>query len=690
MSIKKRQILTTLNRIIKEELQLGELPSFEKIDKRINDFFKNKTLGLPTMEFRPAKHREISSSEDWNKTIDEIHTDLTVLYEENIDQAERILADFDFFETEKKRLEHKIKSLHDKISELLLLNANIDGYLYSTYDNFSDQSKINMAETNCWIDHNLNQVTPMLNRIGNIKYDLSSKVPKVTLTDREGILREVIESPTINMLDDNLNTSWISKVITSKEVPIEYRIKIPIDVPLVSRLSIDPQVADAVNIQPIITEDGYNWRRLDGKTTQDPVVWDFPEINLKGLEILITKDYPDDNVPGTTAPIEYVYYVGIKNISLFKIGFENHGKLESIPLEVKDRQGKTIPISKVSLEVDEEVPPGTKIDYFIRWDDEDLWIPISPFNTHGGKAPKVIDMKVVSGKMLLNANSQTAELYKTANGLNFYSIGNANSEVEIIKDFNKDIPKLFKGINQWRLERYNYELEEEREPLLSDWTNLPNGVSLSDVFTRYEGVSSKISLGPGGSTPTNSRYTTNIYLSEEREPPVMNLSVPTADQSLFVSVYVNGSKIYSQKITPKITMAASLASVPIPLMKGWNSIQILTYETTPVEKTLNLGLDLKQISSKIRAQVQSMDRVNEFDLLYNVPERDSNSYALSSSNKIIIPEYLVMQQARYLFEFQHYLRHTEEKKIVFKAEMKKEDGVTTPPKLKFYRIRVSP
>ena len=136
---------------------------------------------------------------------------------------------------------------------------------------------------------------------------------------------------------------------------------------------------------------------------------------------------------------------------------------------------------------------------------------------------------------------------------------------------------------------------------------------------------------------------------------------------------------YSQKIA-KDYNGCLLGFCPSPLMKD-GTASGATYETTPVEKTLNLGLNLKQISSKIRAQVQSMDRVNEFDLLYNVPERDSNSYALSSSNKIIIPEYLMIQQARYLFEFQHYLRHTEEKKIVFKAEMKKEDGVTTPPKL---------
>ena len=86
MSIAGRQARRALNSIIQKALQSGYRPTVKWLMKKLSDYFDKHPIGYPTMQLRRAEYKSKSNPESWNKTVDEIHEDLTVLYEENIDQ----------------------------------------------------------------------------------------------------------------------------------------------------------------------------------------------------------------------------------------------------------------------------------------------------------------------------------------------------------------------------------------------------------------------------------------------------------------------------------------------------------------------------------------------------------------------------------------------------------------------------
>src|SRR5690606_14957311 len=133
-----------------------------------------------------------------------------------------------------------------------------------------------------------------------------------------------------------------------------------------------------VLIDVSITEDGFNWSNLQRKTAEDVTSWSFPEISVKGLRITLIRRESDP----TTIDDGYYYTFGLKNISLVKMGYEDSGTLTSKPHHITNRQGKDVNLSRLSLEVEEEVPTGTELRYYLAIDtggDPD-WQPISPIS----------------------------------------------------------------------------------------------------------------------------------------------------------------------------------------------------------------------------------------------------------------------------------------------------------------------
>jgi hypothetical protein len=93
---------------------------------------------------------------------------------------------------------------------------------------------------------------------------------------------------------------------------------------------------------------------------QEKVACDFPELELQGLDIVLSRGEYDEIISSEDGSVGYVYYFGIVNVSVLKMGFEDSGVLQSKSLTILDRQGREVPIDKISLDVVEEVPAGSK------------------------------------------------------------------------------------------------------------------------------------------------------------------------------------------------------------------------------------------------------------------------------------------------------------------------------------------
>ena len=210
MSIRQRQLTRVIEEIIDKEIRSGIYPEPPTIMHRLNEWLKDHVPGLPTLKLRPWGYRQTSSSEDFNKCMEEIHTDLHDIYAETHEQVERVLVNFDYADTERRKLFHQLAKLEDKIEELLLRTSNTAGYLMSYIDSFNDFSKVNMLATDAQVDLSASRV---------LLRELDGSIQKVNLRSATLSFNSELESKLLqrpqNAVDETLNTAWVERIVTN-------------------------------------------------------------------------------------------------------------------------------------------------------------------------------------------------------------------------------------------------------------------------------------------------------------------------------------------------------------------------------------------------------------------------------------------------------------------------------------------
>ena len=152
MSLASRQIKKELNKITETKLKSGFIPTVDYSLSELNKFYKVVDVGAPSFRARKQAYRKNWDVDAYNSNITEIYNDLNNLYEEIVSQFTTVLVNFDFNDAERRRLLHEMSRIDGDIDNLLLLSADIDGYLYSVHDTFIDRSKIDLRYTDSEIN----------------------------------------------------------------------------------------------------------------------------------------------------------------------------------------------------------------------------------------------------------------------------------------------------------------------------------------------------------------------------------------------------------------------------------------------------------------------------------------------------------------------------------------------------------
>lgn len=689
MSIANRQLTNVVDKIIKEELQKGRVPSLDDVISRVNKFFAGSKLGRPFTKYRPAKSREESNPDDWNQTIEEIYQDLLLLHQENTDQVSRIISGFDYYEVEKRKLDRQIDELQNTIDELLLLNNNADGYLYSIYEDFTTLRNIDLSNTTAWIDLRERCATVQLSKVGNLELDLSdAQIYGEPLSPANPVSSTDIE-PIYNVLDDSINTFWIHKLVTNSTGPITYRVHLKLDGSPTTKLKIEPHVTGPTTFTVYWSEDnGINFRIMGSSAEQRTISFNYNEARFTDLRIDIIKETHDELTDLGNGSVGYVYYFGILNISLLKVGYEYSGIVQSVPRPVLDRQGNRVPADQISLDVVDDVPPGCSINYYVAIADENPeWQPITPFKQADSEFPKVIDLKNLSSfhpVLGLSASTLTPQDMYPANeqyinGLAFYKL---SSDMAISSDrkilYSQESPFLYKGIDQWKIEFFQDAKSEYHEPSYNDWADAPKSTNVvyraaRQPLTFYQQESQM-----------NYRISSWVYMEKQtassieiRARSLTNKSATVLTKTN-VRIYVNNKQVANCSL-------GTATPVSLPFAAGWNSIVILVYKHD--DKEFDLPLDLN-FSLKVRAVRDALTYVPLFEYTRNIPERDTSSYSIDETNHIIINEAQRQQGANYEFRYKYYIDYLDDD-LIFRAELVRGESAHLTPKLKYYRIRVS-
>lgn len=692
MSIAQIQIRKIVSNVIKEALQRGVLPTINYVREKVSGRMQEYPPGLPSMKLRPIEYREKSSSDEWNLTIDELHEDLDVLYEEMVDEAERILVNFSYIEVEKRKVERKLRKLESNIDEFLLINNNPYGYIHSFTEDFSDLSNTDHSETNSYVDLRAGEVTPMPTKSGTIKLDLSDAHIQEKLITSDGVLLSEGLNPIENAVDDSENTSWIHKIVSDKPRDISYRVRItPTSTKDTSRITILPHITDSMTITVRVTEDGHNWQTVRQGPAEKLIIIDFPSLKLKDLDITMSK-YKYDDEEEVGSKIGKLYYFGLTNISILTLGFENSSVYQSKPIQIKDRQGNPAIINKLALEVDDEQsPPDTWVDYYISMPEHTSWQRITPVHygepvdklVGSNEPPRVIDFKALKGRVTSESSGGTTP-YGTFNGLDIWPLSPSPPSGHNILHRSGE---LYRGYRQWRHDSYNFVWSQEhnKTPTGRDWVTPPSDITQTSISTNYIDMTEHNTILESNAPQSNNRWTTCIRCDEQIDIST-NISL---SKSGYLTIYINNMELVDTK--GEELSAGDPKSINFTLQEGWNVIQILHYNKSTNEGNCNIDIGFSpfKIGSKVLTSVSPLEEVPEFDLCYNIREGETGYFAIGNNNQILINNTMLQENAKYIFKYKYYPDGAStNNEVIVKADMGKTPESTHPPKLKSYSIRI--
>lgn len=480
INLRQKRFIEGVNRILQEELQNGNLPTSREFGVRLNRFLREQDLASPEYVFRRARNGEIAESNFYNKTVEKIQRDLQILYENTIATHNVLQGKFNWFETEKNRLEYEVGKLRNELKEKVLLYGKT-GYIASLFETFDNHSKIE-SEENVVIDIKKHQA--MLKQQGNTSYvihpscSITFNIPKDSISTFKRIpISGKIEQALTPYKNEAFQEVWLSKTRGKAEGYVEIVFD---ELQIMNRIDMSIHTLREANLYIEFTADGHNFFHLpyypNGVDSTGDTSFHFPTTEIKTMRIWIRKIDSDKEIVHPDG-FQYEYLFGVKTISFYQLSYPSQGMI--LTKEMTPYTDGNFSIGKVTLITEEELVDGTDIEYYIRTHSDESWKQISPLNRDNATAPNLIDFKhiVEAGPINLGVEDythpQSAEMIELqANGISFYSIGTIEKK--------KIIPRterLYVGKNSYGVQIAEKDRGEIHIPSIQDWQS-----PLSDVI----------------------------------------------------------------------------------------------------------------------------------------------------------------------------------------------------------------
>lgn len=398
-----------LEQILRDLLLHGESPRLSTITADFNSFVATNDLSKPL--FKSAnfgiEYGEESSASKNNLANNTIQQDMAVLYKHLLKVSEQSLLNFERWKSESQLLEGRIDNLVDRINSLLLLAGDTAGYFNFIQDNFTDTSKVDLANSDAYIDIKKGIVTIGTSTSGTTRIDLSSlrnEDVEFTVLSRNNLIAifDADGSKPISAISDD-SSFWQQRVFVSKPSPISAELKIHFaENQSISRIDIDMHMSNqsaAVQTTVMYSVDNYNWSQIPAtnftQSVIDKATFRFPPVEARWVKLVMTKPGYDSVSNGI-----YGYEFGFDSLSFYHEGFASNenSTLISSALSVLGTDGLPQEFGKVVLEVCEDVPEGTSIDYYIGVTDDESTVPsginfvqIDPLTRTSTTLPSVLD-----------------------------------------------------------------------------------------------------------------------------------------------------------------------------------------------------------------------------------------------------------------------------------------------------------
>ena len=337
-----------------------------QVNKRITEFFENKTPGLPYFKPITLKKYARSDKKDYNSMFKNIEQDLKnafQVYNTQTNYEVLINGDYDM------QMEEANHSLDKLILQTELLKKYTETKTaYEPYIiKFNDLSMVNtrnlithnIPQNTSEIDYDISILRNELRSTPSDKVDISTTgTISVESSNAKVILNKDISSILSEVLTDMITIS----TVTSNKEPGTLTLQIDfVDNHEASRICLNACSLYNTIVKLFISEDGTNFLEKSNIDGDSSMSWRFNAINMKAFRIIFEKtsfDYMDNDKD------EFYCYYMFSNLSVYNDKYKKTSVFTSKTIEMEQ------PVSNITVDPIHELPPHTDIAYFVGFENK--------------------------------------------------------------------------------------------------------------------------------------------------------------------------------------------------------------------------------------------------------------------------------------------------------------------------------
>lgn len=351
------------------DLVLREFRNYPSVDQ----------VGVSGFDIEKPQFQESSSASEENTNRKAMFDDMRTVTE-RVDNLTLLLEQsYRGFRGTVRRLKHSLSEVEGRLDNLLLLNSNVDQFVYGVEETFDLQDAIDFDNTTASVE--AGYVT--LGRTGYSVLELTDSRVSVVTTSEKGYLAAQNTSK-IEFLKEDDGTLWEHIVYTKYKTG---RVSVIIDVDLDTSAYVnDVRFTGAplgVNQHTTATV----FYSLDGQTytavtpsevaiTEDEHQFNIGLDGVQKIRIMLSKEAAD-NV--TTTANQHVYLFNLDSIKVYTDAYvtEGESELRAGPYDVIDELGDPVYFTKATLEACTVTTEDSSISFFLSKDNTN-WEAVDP------------------------------------------------------------------------------------------------------------------------------------------------------------------------------------------------------------------------------------------------------------------------------------------------------------------------
>lgn len=456
MTILLRQYREIYERTLLEFLKEGIVPSHTDIIARAGGKLPNVSSPLaPVYRYKPQTANAVFDINLYNEAINDISTDLKVLFEElgsmNQDNIKRIMY-ADLFHTVHT---HELNRLTKQLDSLIFAMEGGDENFAVQFESFNDLTKINQTvSSNGIVDLADGSLSLPISLQGSYKISLNhlanSTSPSISLSKEDASLVGTVPGTKYgNTFADKIQ-SWAIKCTAPTDGALELSFTFKLSVEeFINRITVTPHSGKPQLCSLLTSVDSINKKGIKDyaagimlDSQYNDASFDFEDRLVEYIHVTLRKESADSEKDG-----QYEYMFGLKNISVYTTGRETSGYYQSKVFDFSDNVSS---IGKISLKASELIPDDTVIDWSIALANEDNTlatplIPVTPQNRNVTSGPpKVIALQdALLKNTYFNTNPGDAVNVVSFQNIDFYNIKTLTDEPEF------GSAKLYRGNRCW-------------------------------------------------------------------------------------------------------------------------------------------------------------------------------------------------------------------------------------------------